>query len=177
MGDVLPFFGILIFSVPAMTCSGGSCAALTTGGVTAWQDMVDPFCSRIRQKSESGRAFLRSFTVRPTTAPVTRTPSPTVVVPLFEPTSPSTARVPFCSVTSPSANTAYAKGDPGGPPRSAWPSAANAPPIIITTTIVARHISPPLHHLVTRHCSAAPASGELLAWNGKESRGARRRTP
>src|SRR5262249_5494386 len=171
MGDVLPFCGILIFSVPAMTCSGGSCAALTTGSVSAWQVRVDPFPSRIRQKSESRRACLRTLTVRPTIAPATRTPWPTVAVPLFEPTSPSTARVPSRNVTSPSANTAYAKGEVGGPPRSAWLSAARATPTTITTAIVARHIDPPLHHLVTRHCSAAPGSGDTLAWNGKEGRG------
>ena len=103
---MLPLLGIVRFVVPGTTCTGGSCEALTIGSVTAWHmSVLEPPLSN-RQNSESGSAFWRSWIVLPTTAPATRTPFPMVVVPLFEPTSPSTARTPFCSVTSPRPKTA-----------------------------------------------------------------------
>src|SRR4029453_6969066 len=140
IGDVLPPLGIRMAVVPATTWTGGSCEAFTTGRVTAWQVVVDTAPCSSRQKSESGRAFLRSLMVRPTTAPATRTFLPTVAVPLLEPTSPSTARTSFCSVRLPSAKSAYAKGESGGPPRCACAGADRAAHPTRTAAIVVRFI-------------------------------------
>ena len=67
-------------------------------------------------------APLRSRMVRPTTASLTRTSLPTVVVPSFEPTAPSMARTRSRTLTSPRPKTANPKGDLGTPAPNAGPT-------------------------------------------------------